>query len=362
MRVTFETRRWHRAEAGLFIVDVSNNILVSYENRNILFKLPSSLIELKKAAYSKFSIDCASPMIFQCYNESWGEYIDVTQDHEIIPGCKYRIMLQLPKLLFDKSEEVKRRKKVIETSAAISTEKRKYDMKNGKKTESPEIGLPCEFDIRRKEIVTEKMTVENVKTKYPNLFSKVELEKEFYRPTVCNEFQEQGPASPHIGIVGVETNHPKFYVLAEHQIVIELNTLPEAMAILMATCRHHILEIIATAVFDRFFTSSGPQVALFGRFKEYWHFLDLSNYAPIDKDTSHCVLTNDEKRGFELKRHETVEFLHAQLKNQPRHDYLEFIKLSLITLGETESIPTNTNLIGLVLIIEQGGWRKEFIA
>ncbi|GBN09049.1 hypothetical protein AVEN_126245-1 [Araneus ventricosus] len=38
--------------------------------------------------------------IIQSYNEFWGEYIDILQDDELISGCKYRIILQLPSILY----------------------------------------------------------------------------------------------------------------------------------------------------------------------------------------------------------------------------------------------------------------------
>jgi len=38
--------------------------------------------------------------------------------------------------------------------------------------------------------------------------------------------------------------------------------------LLFLACRHHILEIEASAVFDLFFASSGPNIPIFGRFKE----------------------------------------------------------------------------------------------
>ena len=37
--------------------------------------------------------------------------------------------------------------------------------------------------------------------------------------------------------------------------------------LLLLAFRHHILEIISAAVFDKFLKSSGPQIALFGHFK-----------------------------------------------------------------------------------------------
>ncbi|GBM07434.1 hypothetical protein AVEN_26501-1 [Araneus ventricosus] len=54
-------------------------------------------------------------------------------------------------------------------------------------------------------------------------------------PTVTENFTEEGSASPHLGIVGLETNTPKFYVLAENQIVLQLSTLSEALAVLVAS-------------------------------------------------------------------------------------------------------------------------------
>lgn len=39
-------------------------------------------------------------MILQCFNESWSEYIDIREDKEINPGCKYKAILQLPKVIY----------------------------------------------------------------------------------------------------------------------------------------------------------------------------------------------------------------------------------------------------------------------
>lgn len=107
--------------------------------------------------------------------------------------------------------------------------------------------------------------------------------------------------------------------------------------LLLLACRHHILEIISAAVFDKFFKSSGPQIALFGRFKEQWKFLDLTKHAAIDAPVSGVKsdLTNPEKHWLDEKRVEVVSFLENLISEemQPRHDYLEFCKLSLIMLG-----------------------------
>ena len=40
--------------------------------------------------------------------------------------------------------------------------------------------------------------------------------------------------------------------------------------LLFLACRHHMFEITAAAIFDMFFASSGPQIAIFSRFKDHW--------------------------------------------------------------------------------------------
>jgi len=110
--------------------------------------------------------------------------------------------------------------------------------------------------------------------------------------------------------------------------------------LLFLACRHHMFEIIAAAVFDLFFVSSGPQIPIFGTFKDRWSFIDQSNFAPINKDTKRCSLTDSEKLWLEQNHQVVVEFLCEQLSrdNQPRQDYLEFIKLSHVALDEANRI------------------------
>ena len=105
--------------------------------------------------------------------------------------------------------------------------------------------------------------------------------------------------------------------------------------LLFLACRHHIHEIIAAAIFDLFFVSSGQQIAIFGRFKNQWPLVDHLNYASIDKDTDGCVMTNTERVWLEQNRQSIVQFLLDQLQRnaQPRQDYMELLKLSLVALG-----------------------------
>ena len=97
----------------------------------------------------------------------------------------------------------------------------------------------------------------------------------------------------------------------------------------------HILEIIAATVFEQFLQSSGPQIAVFSRFKEQWPCIAQKTFAAIDKHTTGCILTTEEKKWRDEQFEEVVRFLCKQLKQeiQPRQDYAEFIDLALITLG-----------------------------
>ena len=107
--------------------------------------------------------------------------------------------------------------------------------------------------------------------------------------------------------------------------------------LLFLACRHHILEIISAAVFDLFFKSSGPQIALFGRFKEQWKFIDLAKYAAIDVHIPGVKsdMTSAENAWFYQTKADMINFLQNQMSQeaQPRQDYLELVKLSLAILG-----------------------------
>ena len=107
--------------------------------------------------------------------------------------------------------------------------------------------------------------------------------------------------------------------------------------LLFLACRHHILEIISGAVFSQFFKSSGPQIALFARFKDQWRFINVTKYAAIDVivPVVKSDLTSAEKAWLSQTKVDIINFLQNQIsqKSHPRQDYLEFIKLSLIMLG-----------------------------
>lgn len=104
--------------------------------------------------------------------------------------------------------------------------------------------------------------------------------------------------------------------------------------LLFLACRHHILEIIAAAVFDQFFTASGPQIAIFSRFKEKWRELDHSRYSSFNNDES---LTEAEQVWLNNMKSDAIVFLKHFLENQTvtRQDYTEFAQLCLLILDET---------------------------
>lgn len=109
--------------------------------------------------------------------------------------------------------------------------------------------------------------------------------------------------------------------------------------LLFLACRHHVYEIIASAVFDKFFTSSGPQIVLFGRLKEHWPSIDQTKFVPITKETEGFKLTENELQWFEQNTSEIADFIHNALKEtHPRHDYLEFLRLSAVALGKPELV------------------------
>jgi len=102
--------------------------------------------------------------------------------------------------------------------------------------------------------------------------------------------------------------------------------------LLFLACRHHMLEICATAVFDAFFVSKGPEIELFRRLKSQWDFIDTSKFESINSDG---CLTASEKTWFESRKEVVVRTIRKHLADvQPREDYREFGRLTLQLLGE----------------------------
>jgi len=117
--------------------------------------------------------------------------------------------------------------------------------------------------------------------------------------------------------------------------------------LLFLVCRHHVHEILAGGVFDLFSSSSGTQIPLFGHFRDQWSSMDQSKYDPIDRNTKDYKLTELEKMSLDQNSAAVVEFLKNALtrNKQPRQDYLEFVILSLVALGDTEQNLETSDLI-----------------
>ena len=100
-------------------------------------------------------------------------------------------------------------------------------------------------------------------------------------------------------------------------------------------CRHHILETVSSSVFNYFFKSSGQQVSQFSRFKEQWMFIDTTQYSSLDVPTARSALTDTEIEWLCSRKDNIICFLKNYLDRgrQPRQDYLEFAKLSLVMLN-----------------------------
>ncbi|ESN93261.1 hypothetical protein HELRODRAFT_181206 [Helobdella robusta] len=101
--------------------------------------------------------------------------------------------------------------------------------------------------------------------------------------------------------------------------------------VLHIACRHHISEIILEHAFSACMSSntSGPEIALFLRFRNEFNSINQAGYHTIMNDESMNSNVEQHKEGI-------VSFCLTQLEQfQPRCDYRELLKLSLILLGET---------------------------
>lgn len=101
--------------------------------------------------------------------------------------------------------------------------------------------------------------------------------------------------------------------------------------VLYIACRHHVFEIILqTAIIEaKLFESSGPDIALFKKFKNSWNKIDTTKFS----------LFNENKKTKEILtpvREEMIRFCSQKLtEDHPRKDYKEFIELVVISFGGT---------------------------
>lgn len=108
-------------------------------------------------------------------------------------------------------------------------------------------------------------------------------------------------------------------------------------------CRHHVMEIILRGVFEIYWsTTSGPNVPIFGRFKNSWDKLDQSKYKNGMEDEAVAdILTNE--------RAETVTFINNCLQVKIIDETYSFNISNLLNL--ISDISTTRRLSRIVTII-----------
>lgn len=98
-------------------------------------------------------------------------------------------------------------------------------------------------------------------------------------------------------------------------------------SVLLFGCRHHIAEVILSTVFKNFLPSTGPNVALFKRFKENWINIRTDDFEGGRQDLIQKIF--GPFQNFEL----IIDFCVQQLNEKwPRNDYREFLELILLFL------------------------------
>ena len=98
--------------------------------------------------------------------------------------------------------------------------------------------------------------------------------------------------------------------------------------LLYLACRHHVMELIVGAAFEKTVGgSSGPEVLIFKRFREAWQFVNQNNFQPASTDPSVEKLVASSRADMLTFAKENLEI------RQPRDDYREFLELSVIFLG-----------------------------
>jgi len=98
--------------------------------------------------------------------------------------------------------------------------------------------------------------------------------------------------------------------------------------LLFLGCRHHVMELVVGAAFEvTSGASSGPEVLLYKRFKDYWQQIDREKFQAASTDDSVEVLVAS-------ARDDILHFARVHLEvKQPRDDYRELLELSVIFLG-----------------------------
>ncbi|KAG0694931.1 hypothetical protein GWK47_027091 [Chionoecetes opilio] len=92
-------------------------------------------------------------------------------------------------------------------------------------------------------------------------------------------------------------------------------------------CRHHVHELVLEKAFSACLgSSSGPEITIFSRFKDYWSYINQSAInPPTNEDLPETLVS---------KRDDLIQGLKRLLQTkQPRDDYKELAELSILFLG-----------------------------
>lgn len=105
--------------------------------------------------------------------------------------------------------------------------------------------------------------------------------------------------------------------------------------ILTLACRRHMMELVLSKGYETALKddSKSPNITLFERFKSKWNEIDVAKKEDIMK-------LDKVKRAIpSMERKQIVEFVRQQitLQNVARKDYLEFLQLVLLILGENDN-------------------------
>lgn len=113
-------------------------------------------------------------------------------------------------------------------------------------------------------------------------------------------------------------------------------------SLLYFACRHHVYELIISKVFSVVFKEvfSGPDILLFKRFKNYWPKIKTDSYRSAMEEKKIAELFQPEEKT------QIIDFIKNQIeyfKNKTRDDYVEFLYLAALFLGETIKNKSHNN-------------------
>lgn len=109
-------------------------------------------------------------------------------------------------------------------------------------------------------------------------------------------------------------------------------------------CRHHILELVIGAVFHEMLeeVTQSPKIELFEKFSKRFHELNKNDFESGISEPGVAVIFYHEKDNL-------IRFINEQITvlkktNGGRGDYIEFLELGLLFLGETVSLHSNRKI------------------